>query len=61
MLRFNGTEVLWNGTSVRDLEYHKLSCAERIEFLCAISPHDPVQVDVPAGDDSRSSAAQNRN
>ncbi len=60
MLRFNGKEVFWNGTPVGDLKYHELSCAERFELLCAVSPHDPVQFETTASDDSTVPTAQDR-
>ena len=46
MLRFDGEQLFWNGLSVRELNIKELSNDERFEFLCAISAHDPIDVEV---------------
>ncbi len=54
MLHFNGEEFFWNGLSVRELNIKELSCSERFEFLCAISSHDPMDLQWSSGRPSTS-------
>lgn len=49
MLQFNGEEFVWNGTTVSRVKLDDLSGEERFEFLCAVAPHDPVDVILDAG------------
>ncbi len=42
MMWFNGAELVWNNTPVRELDICALTNSERFEFLCAISAHDPM-------------------